>query len=50
MVNVVLGTFDIIKDVDGELLQDNGTEWATGNQREIPKKLRVVGIVWEVVE
>lgn len=41
-----LGSEDLIKDIDGELLQNDGTEWATGNTREIPKKLRAVGTVW----
>ena len=44
---MVLGDKDLIKDIDGEILQNDGTEWATGNTRNIPKKLKAVGIVWE---
>lgn len=43
---IQIGKEDLIKDLDGEILQDDGTEWATGNQREIPKKLKAVGTVW----
>ena len=41
---------DFIIDTDGEILQEDGIEWATGNRREIPRKKILVGMVWKAVE